>query len=106
MLRVSYEPAREAAADCDLRNVDHVLVRDEVNPEINYNVKEAGKERVGMYLVDDEVHVARRDHLPVEQVLLVANTADRPAGGLDGHHLLNHLFFVRVKEASEFRGVE
>jgi ribosome-binding protein aMBF1 (putative translation factor) len=63
-------------------------------------------QKVGTYLVDNEVHVARRDHLSVEQVLLVADTANRPAGSLDCHHLLNHFFFVRVKEARELRGVE
>jgi len=58
------------------------------------------------YLVDDKVHVTRRDHLPVKQVPLVAHAADRSAGGLDGHHLLHHLFFVCVKEARELGGVE
>ena len=58
------------------------------------------------YLVDDKVHVARRDHLSVEQVPFVADATDGPAGGLDGHHLLDHLLFVGVEEASELGGVE
>ena len=33
MLRVSYEPTRKAAADRDLRNVDHILVRVKVSQE-------------------------------------------------------------------------
>ena len=58
------------------------------------------------YLMDDKVHIARRDHLSVEQVPLSADAADRPARGLDGHHLLYHLLFVRVEEACELGGVE
>jgi hypothetical protein len=57
-------------------------------------------------LVDDEIHVARRDHLPIEQVPLVTNAADGPAGGLDGHHLLHHFLFVRIEEARKLGGVE
>ena len=58
------------------------------------------------YLVDDKVQVARRDHLSVEQVPFVADATDGPAGGLDGHHLLDHLLFVGVEEARELGGVE
>lgn len=58
------------------------------------------------YLVDDKVHVARRDHLSVEQVPFVADATDGPAGGLDGHHLLDHLLFVGVEEDRELGGVE
>jgi hypothetical protein len=77
-----------------------------VTPRLMITTSKMRAKPFGTYLVDDKVHVASRDHLPVEQVLFVADTANRPAGGLDGHHLLNHLFFVRVKEAREFRGVE
>ena len=99
MLRVPYEPACEAAANRYLRYVDHVLFIDD------QGVRDADV-KSGTYLVDHEVHVARRYHLSVEQILLVADAANRPAGGFDGHHLLYHLFFVRVKEASKLRGVE
>ena len=60
----------------------------------------------GAYLVDDKVQIARRDHLPVEEVPLGPDAADGPARGLDGHHLLHHLLLVRVEEARELRRVE
>ena len=56
--------------------------------------------------MDHKVHIARRDHLSVEQVPLGADAADRPARGLDGHHLLHHLLLIRVEEACELSGVE
>ena len=36
----------------------------------------------------------------------MADATDGPAGGLDGHHLLDHLLFVGVEEARELGGVE
>ena len=69
MLRVPYELAHEVVADRDLRYVDHVLGNND------YDVRDVGGKR-GMYLIDDEVHIAHRDHLPIEQVLFVADTAN------------------------------
>ena len=75
-----------------------------INFDFQYEQLKGGVRRT--HLVDDKVHVARRDHLPVEQVPLVPDAADGPAGGLDGHHLLHHLLFVGVEEARELRRVE
>lgn len=73
---------------------------------IHHTTHNPSRNGTTFYLVDDKVHVARRDHLSVEQVPFVADATDGPAGGLDGHHLLDHLLFVGVEEARELGGVE
>ena len=58
-------------------------------------------------MVDDEIEVARGDHLAVEQAALAAGDAgDAAAGRFDGHHLLHHLLLVRVEEPCQLARVQ
>lgn len=58
------------------------------------------------HVVDDEVQIARGDHLTIQETLLILNARHRARRLLHNHQLLNHLFLVSVEEAGKFAGIQ
>lgn len=69
-----------------------------------------GYETYGTHIVDDEIKITCRNHLPRQQPFIVLNSANTPTSLLHNHHLLDHFLLISIQEIRKFpciqRGIQ